>query len=174
MKNELARHLYDCVLPEAEHTFGHWEEIERDMMSIVAAPTIEEAVEHVERCMEWQEGFSAMQIASTIREEHRRMSTDEPIPTIINSGQNQGHEPRAKMTNEQVDEFINWLTRRIVAADSNAWDALENNPNTKSFFQTRSATFSEVKEYFTTLNIYPPTNHKEQEIINSDRNQGQE
>jgi len=165
MTNEQVRHLYHHAGGQAKHTDGEWVEIERDIRSIVDAPTIKEAAKHVEWCMDWEEWFTAMQIASTIREEHRRISTDEPIPTIINSGQNQGHEPRAKMTNEQVDEFINWLTRRIVAADSNAWDALENNPKTKSFFQTRSATFSEVKEYFTILSIYPPTNHKEQEPL---------
>ena len=86
MTNEQARHLYHNAGGQARHTDGEWVEIERDIRAIVDAPTIEEAVEHVERCMDWREGLSAMKIASTIRAEHQRISsglehsTDKPIP----------------------------------------------------------------------------------------------
>ena len=88
MTNEQARHLYHYAGPEAEHKFGTWVEIKRDIMSIVDAPTIEEAAKHVSWFMDWQD-CTPTQFASAIREEHRRISTDEPIQTIINSDRNQ-------------------------------------------------------------------------------------
>jgi len=59
------------------------------------------------------------------------------------------------MTNQQVDEFINWLTNQIVQADSNANMASKKATAAKAYFQTRSATFNEAKEYFIIIDKYP-------------------
>jgi len=69
------------------------------------------------------------------------------------------------MKNEQVQEFKDWLTNQITKADSNAKMASENATAAKAYFQTRSATFSEAKQYLIILDKYPSTNHKEQEPL---------